>query len=315
MRKLSLLLAGTLFATPALAGFNVSSYKVESRISQESRFNAAAALDGDPTTAWMVDPSQVNEGQWIELEVPKGKVDKIAVIVGWAQSDETWSDYARVAEATIEVFDTTGDRNVVHTSTATFEDKRGAQFVDLPEVPIGDEFTGGIVRLTVTKVFDGKDYSHLAMGEMLVYMEEFDAQMINISTPPSSEMDDHDGSQMVDDNLRTFWASDGKPADGSVTFAVKGGRYSVSSLGLTPGPKNFARPKVIKVTQSNVTRTYDVADTPGKAQWFALPPIVGYTGSGFGEVTVEIVEVHGAGEGVGVAIAELKFRATMLEAF
>ena len=82
-----------------------------------------------------------------------------------------------------------------------------------------------------------------------------------------------------------------------------------------PGPKSAARPKAIKITQSNVTREYEMADTPGKMQYFDLPALVGYTGSGFGPVTVEIVSVYGAGDGVGVGIAEAKFRATMLEAF
>jgi hypothetical protein len=316
MRNSLFSVVGLLVPTLAFAGFSVSSYKVESRSSGDSRYNAAAALDGDPKTAWMVNPEQANEGQWIELEVPKGKIDKIHVVVGWAESDETWIDHARVAEARIEIYDAAQERKMVHEVVSTFEDKRGIQVVDFPDVEVGDEYVGGYVRLNVTKVHEGKDYAHLALGEFLVYMGEFDAQIIKFSSTPTSETDSHDGSMMIDGNSRTYWQSDGPPPEGeTVSFEVDGGRYSVSSLGLMPGPKSAARPKAIKVTQSNVTREYEMADTPGKMQYFDLPALVGYTGSGFGPVTVEIVSVYGAGEGVGVAIAEAKFRATMLEAF
>jgi len=56
MKRSSLLLAGLLVPTLAFAGFSVSSYKVQSRSTGNREFNAAAALDGDPTTAWMIDP-------------------------------------------------------------------------------------------------------------------------------------------------------------------------------------------------------------------------------------------------------------------
>jgi hypothetical protein len=317
MRNVSFLLAALLVPSVALAGFSVSSYKMESRNTGNSRYNAAAALDGDPATAWMVDPEQANEGQWIELEVPKGKVDKIHVLVGWAESDDTWIDHARLAEARVEVFDASQDRKLVHEQVATFEDKRGKQEIDLPDVNVGDEFSGGIVRLTVTKVYAGKDYSHLALGEMLVFMGEFDAQTIAFSSTPTSEEDSHDGSMLIDGNTRTFWASNGPPAEGEeISFEVDGGRYSVSSIGIVPGPKSYARPKTIEVSQSNVTRTYKMEDTPGKIQYFSLPALVGYTGSGFGPVKVRVVDVYGTGgSGQGVAIAEVKFRATELSAF
>jgi hypothetical protein len=317
MRSLSLVLATCLFAAPALAGFTVSSFQAESRKSESSQYGAQAALDGNPATAWMIDPEQANEGQWIELEVPQGKVDKVSVIVGWAQSDKSWADHARVAEARIEVFDAAADRKVVHEQLVSFEDKRDRQVVELPDVAVGDEYSGGVVRLTVTKVHPGKDYAHLALGEMLVHLVEFDAQAVKLSQAPASVAPSHDGLLLVDGDDKTFWASAGTPSDDPVGFEVDGGRYSVSSIGLVPGPKGYARPKKIEVTQSGVTRVYDVVDTPGKAQWFELPPVVGYTGSGVGPVTVTITEVHDAGAtaGAGVAIAEVKFRATMLEAF
>jgi hypothetical protein len=317
MRSLPLLLAACLFAAPALAGFTVSSYKAESRKSGDSRFGASAALDGDATTAWMVDPTLANEGQWIELEVPKGKVDKLSLIVGWAQDEKTWVDHARVAEARIEVFDASGDRKLVHEQVSTFLDQQARQVIELPEVEVGDEYSGGVVRLTVLKVHPGRDHAHLALGEMLVHMVEFDAQAISLTGAAPASAAGHDPAAMLDGSDKTFWAAAAPLGEDPTSFQLSGGRYSVSSVGLMPGPKTSPRPKKIQVTQSGITLTYDVADTPGKLQWFELPAVVGYTGSGVGAVTVTITEVHdaGAAAGSGVAIAEVKMRATMLEAF
>jgi len=197
--------------------------------------------------------------------VPRGKVDKVSVVVGWARDDNTWSDYSRLKTARIEVYDSesTPPRMVLE-QEVTFEDSKGRQVIDLPDPSVGGEFQGGKVRLVVTGVHPGKDYAHLAMGEILVHMAEFDAQTVNIATPPTSEADGHDASNMIDGSNRTYWASEGPGAN--VEFAVDGGRYAVSSIGLVQGPKSLSRPRTIEVTQSYNTKRYVMEDRPGAEQ-------------------------------------------------
>jgi hypothetical protein len=105
---LAALTAALLLPMAAEAGYNVSSYKKESRAGG-SKFNGGDALDSRPETAWMVDPEASNEGQWLELDVPVSKVDKISMIIGWAKSDDVFYDYARVKKARVEIFESQMD--------------------------------------------------------------------------------------------------------------------------------------------------------------------------------------------------------------
>lgn len=310
MRSLTLA-ASLLLSTSAFAGFGTSS---EVRMSRSGEsFGAASALDGDTKTCWQVDPEQDNAGQWIELDVPTGKVDKISVVVGWDKDEQTWTDHARLSKARIQIYDMdSGEPKLVHEEEAELKDVKDRQFIDLPDPKVGGEMLGGKVRLTVVGVHPGKDYAHLALGELLVHMTEFDAKGVQIVGTPSSEAEGHDGGLLFDESTRTFWSTDGEQE--TAEFTMGAGRYSVSSIGLVPGPKTHARPKKIEVTQSNVTRIYEVPDKSG-THWFELPALVGYTGSGVGEVTVKITETYPGSSSKATAVAEVYFRATMLDAF
>lgn len=292
----------------AFAGFGASSFKRNNN----SDFGPQAALDGNPTTAWLVSPDQENEGSWIELDVPMGKVDKVSLIVGWAKDDESWKDHARLKDARIEVFDLdSGSPVLVHKSDVALKDEQGRQVIDLPDPKVGGEFAGGRVRVTVTGTYQGQDYAHMAMSELLVHMVEFDAATVKLTSAPDSEADGKPGTNMIDGDPKTFWAS---VKESPVEFRVDGGRYSVSSIGITPGPTTHGRPKQIELTQSDVTRTVDLPDKPG-TYWFELPALVGYTGSAMGPVTVRVIDVYPGTTTKVPAISEVKFRATMLDAF
>ena len=310
MRPLVPVLLSLFLATPALAGFDVSSYKKQSR-SGASDHDAAAAVDGNPATAWMVDPEAKNEGSWIYIDVPLGKVDKLSFVVGWAQDDSTWQDYARLKKARIEVIDLdSGQEVVVHKQDASFDDKQDRQLIDLPDPRVGGEWQGGRVRVTVLEVYPGKNYDYLALGEVLVHMGEFDATVVNLARPPESSAASNPPENMVDGNARTFWAAASK--DDEVAFEVDGGKFSVSQLGIVPGPRSHARPKVVEVTQSNVTRKHTLPDKAG-THWLPLPALVGYTGSAFGPVSVKVIEVYAGSGNNGVAITDIKFKATALD--
>lgn len=309
-------LALGLVAAPAHAGFKVSSYKVDSRSTGASAHDAAAALDGNAATAWQINPEEQNPGSWIEVDVPQGTVDKVSVVVGWNDTKlGTWEDYARLKEVRVEIYDGAADdpSKPVHESVHTLEDVVMRQMIDLPDTKVGDPegIAGGKVRLVVQSVYEGKDFAHLAVGEYLVHMGEFEAAIRDLEAADGIEAaEGHPAEHMVDDSTRTYWVA---PSLEDATFSMSGGRYSVSSIGLTAGPSSMGRPSTIEVSQGNVTRTYEMPND-SKTHWFELPALVGYTGSGFGSVTVTIKDVHGD-EKKPPALADVKFRATMLDPF
>lgn len=310
--RTSLLLA-LLVPSVALAGIDSSSHKKTSRTSDTGLYDASAAVDGKPETAWLVDPESPNEGSWIELDLPKGKVDKFDIIVGWDKDDETWEDHARLAKARIEVFSMAGgERKLVHEQTQAFEDVKTPQTVDLPDPEVGDEFEGGKLRITVQAVHAGKDYAHMALGDMLVHLVEFDALIKATSGTSSQADDDHDGMALTDDSKKTYWVA--AADDEAPSFTVNAGRYSASSILITPGPSSYARPKTIEIQQGANTRTYTMKNS-SSAQRFLLPPLFGYTGSNFGDITVKVVDTYPGSSSKQVAVTEVDFKATGLEAF
>jgi len=294
----------SLLPSVAFAGFRVSSFKKENHLSANT-WNAAAALDSDPTTCWMVDPEQPNEGSWFEIDIPKSALNKLSVDLGWDKDDKTFYDYPRAKTIKVEVFDEAQDDKKVLEHTVTFEDKRGWQSVDLPETKVGNEVFGGKVRLTITAIYPGKDYPNLAMSEILLGLADFDAPA-KLETPPTTTADGHPGDNLIDGEASTYWLSDGDGA-GS-TFTVKADGFGVDKIGLQAGPKGYAHPKTIKIEANDLSRTYTMQDDTD-LQWFVVPPIIGYTGSGFGTVKVTVIDTY-PGSKPGLAIAEAQLEAT-----
>lgn len=309
MRRTAVLLAATLIPAVAFGGFRVSSFKKMNRMGS-SDHNAAAALDGSGATAWMTDPEQENVGQWFELEIPKGEVDKLGLVVGWDKDEDTFKDYARVKTLKVEIFDLAGGDDTGKLAmeyTARFEDKAGWQEIDIPNAKIGDEVFGGRVRLTVTGTYPGVDFPNLAVGEVLIHLVEMDAPTAMV-TAPTSVAPGHDAGNMIDGNKATFWLSQ-TPEDQS--FEVGADGFGVSRIGFRNGPKTYSRPKKLEITYSDQVRTLELADN-SDMQWFTLPSITGFTGSGWGDVNVKILETY-AGTKEGIAIAEVELKATTFD--
>jgi len=300
-------------ALPAFGGFEASSFKSESKLGK-NYWNAGAALDMRADTCWQVDPERENIAQWIHLDTPLGEVDKIEAIIGWDKDENAFFDHARLKKVKIEVFAKTigGELEPKGEAEATFEDKRGWQVVDIPDIKVKGEYMAARVRLTVLEVYPGKDFPHLAVSEVRVRLKEFPADTLDFGAVPSTEDPAHSGLDMIDDNPKTFWAATDKTA----TFGLKAPGYGLSSVGLHAGPKSHARPKKVKITNQNQEITHELEDKPGEMQWLLLPTMTGYTGGGWGEVTVEILESYPGDEPMnGVALAEAKMMAGSIEEF
>jgi hypothetical protein len=312
MRR-SAVLAATLLLVPAVAfgGFRVSSFKKETRTGANS-WNAASALDGKMETCWQTDPEQENAGAWFEVDLPRGEVDKVAMVIGWDKDEQTFKDYPRVKTVRVEVFGNESDENArLVEQTYSFEDKRGWQSFDLPDTKVGGEMNGGKVKITVVDVYEGSDYPNLAVSEVLVHLKEQDvsAGSVKYKVPPANSADGKTGDEMLDGNVKTVWAAKGPTTE----FDIRAEGFGVSSIGIVPGPAGSARPKTVEITTNDITTSHVLADKPGEAQWVLLPAVVGYTGSAWGAIKVKVVDTYPGKTDQNVAIADVKMKYTNFE--
>ncbi len=296
----------------AFAGATASKFKPEHR-KGANYWNAQSAIDGNQNTCWMVPGESPNRGEWIELDLPKSTVDKVGMNVGWTMSDETFQDYARIKAIKVEAF-SLNDRQELSprgSTTAQFQDDAAWQIVDIEDLQVGEDLFGGKLRISVSDIYDGRDYPNMAISELLVYLTEFDTKLkppefSDLSSTPA-------GPQLaelaLDEDEKTFFAT---ATDGGF-IQVEASGFGVSSLGIKPGPTSHARPKKVKVTANNRSLEYELEDTQD-VQWVLVPTITGYTGGAFGEIKVEVLEVH-PGDDPNVAIAEIYGKATNYEGF
>ncbi len=301
-----------LTSTTAFAGYGASSEKRDPRFG-EGAFSVARALDSDPATAWQSNPEKDNVGQWIQIDVPTAGVDKIAMIIGWAKSEETFKDYARVKAATVEVFSKglSGEPTRVGEAKIQFKDEMGWQVVDIDDLKISGEL-GGFVKITVDEVYPGVDYPNLAVGDVRIHLTEFPAETLALADEPEAVDEAHGASKMLDGRTNTYFLAKSTP----VRFTATAKGYGISSVGIQPGPSAYARPKTVVLKANDAEVTHTIPEGAKGMQWLLLPVIVGYTGSAWGDLTVEIVDTWpGTKPENPLAIAELKLNASTLDDF
>jgi hypothetical protein len=304
LTRLGLALALGMISTTAWAGATASAFKKETK-KGANYWNASSAIDGKLETCWMVPGESDNKGEWIMIEVPKSSLDKVGLVVGWAQSEAEFKDYPRVKAMKVE---TLGENDaVLGTAELTFDDKMEMQIKDVPELKIGSEMFGGKVRLTVTDFYEGSDYPNLGVSEVLLFLTEFDAQPVIKSV--SGESAGKSKDMMLDKNAKTFWAA---PAEGaSISFEAAG--FSLAKVGITPGPKDYARPKKVEITANSRTIVKELPDATTQ-QWIDIPAVMGYTGSAWGTIEMKILETWPGTKVPGeVGISEINLKATAFE--
>jgi len=295
----------------AFGGFRVSTVKKDAKRG-DSFYGAPSAIDNSPDTAWIVDPEAENVGQWIEIDLPIGQVDKVAVMIGWESSDKAFKDHSRIKTARVDLY-TQADAEDTGTHVAehplSFEDKRGWQVIDIPDTAVGSDYFGGKLRLTVTEVYEGLDYPYLAVSEVLVHLKEIEAAT-TFREEPATSQGEHLPIAMLDRDKRSYWASES--AESPASFRVEADGFGLSGIGIHPGPATHARPKVVELSTGDAAKTVTLENS-GEMQWFALPSLIGYTGSTWGAVEVKVVETYPGSKASGVAISEVQLKATNYE--
>ncbi len=290
----------------ALAGATASKFKKETK-KGANYWNAQSALDGNPKTAWMLPGDSANLAEWIRIEVPLGSIDKIGIWPGWGKSDEHYLDHPRVKKLKVEYVCCRGDESVKTMGSQVIEvaDENAMQWIDVDDFKIGNELFGGFVKLIVLETYPGKDFPNLAVSEVLVGMKEFDA---SADAEPSGEHPDHIIMDAQDDNKKTFWSTQAEGASVSFTSDT----FGLSSVNIQAGPKTHARPKTVKVTVQQRSRTQVLEDIPG-VQNVLIPAVTGYTGSAWGSVELEFLDFYEGSKTQELAVAELTVMATNME--
>jgi hypothetical protein len=313
MKKSTLVLATCLLPSIALAGARVSAEKKVTRHRGSVSWGGAVAIDNNPATAWMVPGESQNRGEWIEFQVPKGEITGFSIWTGWAESENTFNDYARPKTIKVDALCCDGDDQMktVFSSVVVLEDANKLQNIDIEDVKMGNEMGfGGIFRLTVQDTYAGEDYPNMAVSEVEVQLKEFDLPVVKFESD-SGDNPNHMVSAMIDGNRRTYWSA----AVEGASFTLASSGYGVSSVGLQAGSRANARPKKVKVSTSNRSAIYDLENNQ-TMQFVKVPSVTGYTGSAWGAIEVRILEVYpGSSEGAELAINEITVRATNYDGF
>jgi hypothetical protein len=305
MRLLSLT-ALLLLPSVALAGAKANAFKKDP--ARGNNFWAAnAAVDGKVDTAWQVPGDVDNVGSWIELSIPAGTVDKIAIFPGWGKDPESWGQYPRPKKLRVDVnvSDENGGAKTVGTASVLVNDKMELQLLEVPDIPTGEGLQR-TVRLTVEEMHGDTDYPSLVISEAAILMKEFDARAT--FSAASAEVTGKGKELAGDENPKTVFATQ---AGATLTFGMHA--FSVSSVGFLATDKTLARPKTLELTTGPLTRTVTLADKPGEAQWAPLPLFNGLNGGYYGDFTVKIVDTYPGVKSQEVGLAEVKFRATSSE--
>lgn len=297
------LLAVSLLALPAaaLAGYRASSYKVDTR-KGDNYWNARAALDHNPATAWMIDPEHEAKGEWLEIDLPKSTVNGVRLISGFAESEERFRDHSRLKTVRVEVIDAEGGDHTVLDKTITLADVMTPQDFPLPATKVGGDFSGGKMKLTVVEIFEGQDYPALAVSEVRVGLAA-EGAFTKLIAAPGAEAG-HDGEALTDQNPKTFWVSNAPTAE----FRLESPGFGVSGLTLTAGPNGYTRPKTLEITANEVPFQVVLENKPG-AQTVELPGLQGFAGSMWGEIGVKILDAWEGGNGK-IALSEVQLQST-----
>ncbi len=308
MKKAIALFALALVPTLAFAGASVSAMKKPNRGEGANQYGGPSAIDGKMDTAWMVPGDSPNLGESIKLEIPTGKLDKIGIVNGWTKSEETFTDHPRIKRMKVEFIcctDTMGDVKTTFTTHIDLEDTPEMQIIDIENAAVGNEMFGGWLKLSIVELYEGKDFPNAGISELMIYMEEFDA--IATIEGSSDEDPEHITMDMQDDSNKTYFAT---PSEGAyIEFGSDAG-LGLSSVHLVHGPNTHDRVKKVKMTANNRSIEVEVPDGKGAHQ-VMIPAIMGYTGSAWGSVKMEVLEVYEGTSAKGtLAIAEFDAKAT-----
>ncbi len=294
----------------AWAGAKVSSFQKETK-KGANYWSGGAAIDGKLDTAWMLPGDSANRGEWIEIDLPKGTVDKFSIIAGYVKDEETFKDYPRVKQLRIDFYSMNDEQGYDQVGTATVEikDEMGLQVVDVPDTKIGGDLFGGKAKISIVDIYAGVDYPNLAISEMSFVLSEFEISPTVISV--SGEGSGHPKDHALDEDVKTFWSIPAAEAG----FSLNGNSYGISSVGFQCNSKDYARAKTVEITLNGLVQRTVLEDKPGAVQWAKTAPFNGYTGGATGDVEVKIIDSYPGAKSQEICLTTLKLQSTNAMSF
>lgn len=149
--------------TPVYNGSNkltISSAESSSTLSdqQGNNYSASNVFDGNTSTAWAEGSSSDGTGEFIKVNLgSKQVVTMIAMVNGYAKSDDLYHKNCRVKKADLSFSDGT-------TQIVEFSDNTSSiQKVNI--TPVETDF----VKVTIKEVYSGNSYSDLCISEIELY--------------------------------------------------------------------------------------------------------------------------------------------------
>lgn len=273
-------------AGPAFAGATQSDFRKETRRGA-NYWSGMATHDLKDETAWMVPGESENIDEWIMFDVPKVSISAIGMNVGWAESESSFKDYARVKKVRVEAFEYNDSMELVAAGKPIeleFADEMGLQVVQLPEPLKGAKGTNGKVKLIVKDVYAGVDFPNIAVSEALIFLTEFD---VPYEIKEIGHEDDKNSREaLIDQDPKTVWVG---PAAGA-SFTLSSPSAALASITLDHAGPNYARPKKVELTAQGRSRTVELPDGPPQSLW--VPTVFGYTGGSWGDVDIKVLEVY-----------------------
>lgn len=288
---------------PALAGAKVSAFQKDSKMGS-NYWSGAAAIDGKMETAWQVPGESPNRGEWIELDVPKGDIDKLSIMPGFAKNEESFGDYPRVKKLRIDAYDVDDDQNqkLVGSATVDVADKMETQIIDFPDIKVGQAgLFGGKVKISVVDIYEGRDFPNLAISELALVLKEMDAGSAKLTEGGTGIEALSDADVKTNATLAV-----------GTEYGIARGGYGVSSVGFIPASKDGARPKTVEVMVGNQDVKTVLPDVQG-GQWLNLPNFNGYNGGAFDDFTIKIIDTYPGTKSQDMVMSEVKFKASCLE--
>lgn len=305
--KRAVVVALLLAPVVALAGAKVSAFQKDTK-NGANYWSGGSAIDGKVETAWMLPGESANRGEWIEVELPKGTVDKLVILPGFGKNDETFADYPRVKQLRIDFFSMNDEQGYTQVGTATVDVAEaktpGFQTIDLPDTKVGGDLFGGKAKISVVDIYPGNDFPNLAISELAFVLSEF--EIAPSITAVSGEGAGHPKDHALDEDAKTFWSIPAADAG----FTLKGDSYGVSSVGFLCSSKDYARAKTVEITLNGLVQRTVLEDKPGTVQWARTAPFNGYTGGATGDVEVKIIDAYPGAKSQEICLTTLKLQST-----
>jgi len=311
----------------ALAGADASTFRKKPG-TPESTWAPANIIDNKPSTIWMEGAEGAGEGSWLKVDLPRARVTSVTIYGGHGQDERMYKKYSRAKDITIEFYSTQDDRSLkaIKQVDTTLEDKFGPQVVPVEEVDIGGELFGGVMKIIVHNVYEGRDFKDMVIGEVQINLDEYPAQLafVEASTKGVVEAKKEDEDNTKAEEVKggeapmievtkdidfggafeVPWDPTGPAVNQQVT--IEAPDYGLSALVVkAESGKGQVRAKKIQVDVGSFLRTEFTLEDKDGPQRFDFPITNGYNGGHFGSIKIKILSTYGP---EGADAGNLSFR-------